>query len=150
MPDVWTPIGDAMKPKYEPGEYLDLRWDYGDPEEVYVYGHVDTPSFLRSVASYHSGSIESLDFGTFPVLSGEIRHRWARFVFAGSSLEGTCRELREYREAGPGRFRITAMTPDKWIRFPQCARTVAGKDGESSCWIREGHSGPCVPWSPRG
>ena len=94
-------------------------------------------------------SVESLDFGHFPVLTGEVRHRWARFLRAGSDYDGKpTNTLREYPEAGPGRFKITAMTPDKWIRFNRCARTVMGEDGEASCWIREGHSGPCQPWTP--
>ena len=133
------------KPRNRTGDYLHLRWDYGDPEEVYVYGHVDLPSFLGAVAGYLGGSVESPDFGTFPVLGNEVRHRWARFVFAGSDDDGNpTRTLREYTDAGPGRFKITAMTPERWIRFERCARylTDAPEDG-TSCWLRERHQGPC-------
>ena len=138
-----------MKPN-RTGDYLSLRWDYGDPEELYVYGHVDLPSFLGAVAGYLGGSVESLDFGTFPVLGDTVRHRWARFVFNGSDYDGNpTRCLREYKEAGRGRFKVTAMTPARWVRFERCARTIAGEDGEASCWLRDGHTGPCAPhrWS---
>jgi hypothetical protein len=138
-----------MKPKHQPGEYLSLRWEYGDPDEVYVYGHVDLPTFLGEVAAYLDGSVESLDFGHFPVLGDVVRHRWARFLRSGSDSDGKpTTTLHEFREPGPGRFKITAMTPEKWIRFDRCARTVMGEDGEASCWIREGHTGPCQPWTP--
>ena len=132
------------KPLNRTGDYLSLRWDYGDPEELYVYGHVDLPSFLGSVAGYLGGSVESLDFGSFPVLGDTVRHRWARFVFNGSDEYGNpTRSLREYREYGAGRFRVTAMTPEKWVRFERCK----GYAGDALCWLRAGHTGPCSPHS---
>lgn len=134
------------KPLNRTGDYLSLRWDYSDPEELYVYGHVDLPSFLGAVASYLGGSVESLDFGTFPVLGEQVRRRWARFVFNGSDEYGNpTRCLREYNEAGAGRFRVTAMTPAKWLRFERCK----GYAGDSCCWLRDGHTGPCAAhrWS---
>lgn len=139
-----------MKPNHQSGEYLSLRWD-GDPDEVYLYGHVDLPTFLGEVEAYHGGSVDSQDFGTFPVFDGQIRHRWARFLRAGQDDDGNpTTTLHEYPEAGRGRFKVTAMTPTRWVRFERCARTIAGEDGEASCWIRDGHTGPCRPWTDRG
>lgn len=135
-----TPIEDPM-PTHPLGEYLPLTWEYADPEEIYVYGHVSAEDFAVSVAAYEGGTVDTLDFGFFPVLTGTVRHRWARFVFAGSDEYGNpTRTLREYPEAGRGRFAITASTPERWIRFERCG----GLDGDDVCWIRSGHAGPCM------
>lgn len=127
------------KPANAPGTYLDLRWDYGDPEEVYVYGHVDPAAFFASVEAYLGGTVDSADFGTFPVFAGPTRQRWARFLYAGSDYDGNpTRIIHEYREAGRGRFKVTACDPDRWVRHKRCPDEAA--DGDP-CWLREGHGG---------
>lgn len=126
------------RPTNASGEYLSLHWE-NDADTEYVHGHVGARAFFHAVDGHHGGSVDTLDFGTFPAYSTEPRHAWARFVFNGCDEYGNpSRVLREYPEAGRGRFKVTACDPDRWVRHKRCPDEAA--DGDP-CWLREGHGG---------
>jgi hypothetical protein len=136
----------SRAPAHTPGEYLPLHWEE-DAEDLYVYGHVTGDVLASAVEAERGGTVDTNDFGSFPVLTGETRQRWARFVFNGCDEYGNpCRTLREYEEPGRGRFKVTATSPTRWEHHRRCD----GYAGDDPCWMRQGHTGNHAPFAARG
>ena len=83
--------------RFEDGEYMPLLWD-GQPDAFYIKGHFDTETGLAILADYEV--IGNREVGQ----ANQIYGRW--------STEGDTEwihTLREYKNPGRGRFKITAF-----------------------------------------
>ncbi len=89
-----------MAKKNRNGEYIALVWD-GFPDAYYVRGHIALPEALAKVIGENC-----LDDA---VGIGEGKHVYARWSMQGDAPEGCTCVLREYKESGRGRFKVTAF-----------------------------------------
>lgn len=84
--------------KHKDGDYIELHWEYSDPDAYYVRGHVDEPTFRAAIESHEGRDI------FYGVDTLTLRH-----AFAFWSMEGgpdVDRVLRECpRRAGA--FKVT-------------------------------------------
>lgn len=122
------------KPRNQPGAVVPLAWD-GDPDFIYVYGHVTEDEFVAEMNAYYD--VDDVTYGPMPSLSEKPLHMWARYVLDGSSLDGARRVLKSYRSQGRGTFAVTGASVS-WVHHPRCKEWA----GDRPCWIRTGHQGP--------
>lgn len=117
------------------GSLISLHWD-GDPEALYVRGHVPPETFREAVAGYYG--VDDISFGDTPILTSEPVHRWGRYCFDGQDSYGNARRaLRTFNTPSRGAFKVTAADVT-WERRPRCR----GEAGTRPCWIRADHKGP--------
>lgn len=83
----------------QPGEVIDLSWEYGPAEHYVVRGHVTPEEFRSAWDDYHQ------EVGWTALHAEAPRQVFARWLFDGSEDGG--RTLTTYAEGGPGRFRVT-------------------------------------------
>jgi len=127
----------VKKPKNPPGELIPLIWE-GDPDALYVYGHVDAATFKAAVSDYYDCD-DAIGFGRFPVLDEEPVHLWGRYCFGGSCDGETIRAMHTGKEKTRGAVPLTGASVS-WDIRPRCD----GYAGDRPCWIRKGHDGLCV------
>lgn len=82
--------------RYEDGEYMDLVWD-GTPDAYYIKGHVTNKDGIAILG----------DWGIVEPSIGQSRQIYGRWSIEGD-YEGI-QELREYKNPGRGRFKITVF-----------------------------------------
>ena len=86
--------------RYEDGEYMILIWD-GSPDAYYIKGHVS-----------HEDGIDILIGEGVIVDAAEVGHavhKYGRWSLQGDAPEGCSSVLREYKNPGRGRFKITVF-----------------------------------------
>ncbi len=86
--------------KYKDGDYIPLFWDC-DRDCYYVRGHINLLEALETVIGEEC--LDSEDG------IGQGRHVYARWSMQGDAPEGCTCILREYKESGRGRFKVTAF-----------------------------------------
>ncbi len=87
--------------RYVDGEYMPLVWD-GTPDAFYIKGHVSTEVGLATLRDNEVLEDAELD------RLGEGIQKYGRWSMDGSREENG-QILREYKEPGRGRFKITAF-----------------------------------------
>lgn len=95
-----------MAKKNRDCEYMNLIWEYGNPDAYYIRGHIDEAKavgVLEEQGIMLDGKLENGD------AVGKSRHAYARWSVQGDAPEGCTRVLREYKEPGRGRFKVTVF-----------------------------------------
>ena len=87
--------------RYENGEYMSLIWEGGRPDAYYVRGHVSRSEGIDTLIN--EGAIDEESE------VGEAVRKYGRWSMEGDMPEGCNCVLREYKESGRGRFKITAF-----------------------------------------
>ena len=84
--------------RFEDGEYMNLIWD-GSPDAHYIKGHV----------SHKDGIYTLIDYGVIDDSTevGQAVQKYGRWSMQGDAPEGCSSVLREYKDPGRGRFKIT-------------------------------------------
>ena len=105
------------KAKSREGEFVELYWEYGEPEAYYVYGHVDEATFRQALTVYYGDGffhdVEPDD------LELKLRHVYAFHSREGEKMSGVDSVLREC----PRRRGAMAMTV--WEPPPPAERAKA-------------------------
>jgi len=86
--------------KYKDGEYISLIWDGCMPDAYYVKGWISFDEARNVII----GEECLEDYG----LEGKpFRHAYARWSTQGDAPDGCSVVLKEYKESGRGRFKVT-------------------------------------------
>ena len=91
--------------RYENGEYINLVWD-GSPDAYYIRGHISEEAalgVLEEQGEMVDGKLENGD------AIGKSRHVYARWSMQGDAPDGCTSVLRDYKEPGRGRFKVTVL-----------------------------------------
>ena len=86
--------------KYKDGDYIRMIWD-GTPEAYYIKGHVSHVDGIDNLINEDAIDDESE--------VGLAEHKYGRWSTQGDCPDGCTQTLREYKEAGRGRFKITVF-----------------------------------------
>ena len=86
--------------KYKDGELISLVWDSCTLDAYYVKGHFDFDDAKETILSEECFEDNQLDGKPF-------RHAYARWSTQGDAPEGCTVVLRDYKEPGRGRFKVT-------------------------------------------
>lgn len=89
-----------MAKRYEDGEYMNLIWD-GSPDAYYIRGHVSHDVGIGILIE--CGAIDD------EAEVGKAEQVYGRWSMQGDAPEGCSCILREYKEPGRGRFKITSF-----------------------------------------
>ncbi len=86
--------------RYNDGEIIDLSWD-GRPDAYYIKGHV----------SHEDGIYTLIDFGKIDNAAdvGQAVHKYGRWSMQGDAPDGCNCVLRDYKNPGRGRFKVTVF-----------------------------------------
>ena len=89
------------------GEYIDLAWEFGSPcRAYYVRGHIDEATALKVIEDQDEMCDGKLKNGAD---IGKARHLYAKWSLNGDSPPPFQIVLKEYKEPGKGRFKVTAF-----------------------------------------
>lgn len=136
----------SKKSKSRDGEWIEISWEYGDPEFIAVRGHVDLATFV-SVAEKHD------DDGN-PDVYQQPRHAYARWSMHGSESAEEGMRFIELRDGpGRGRFKVTVadrrLSPELPLPTPEIGERarIAGEKEWGTIKRITGGSGH-MKWSP--
>ena len=88
------------------GEYILLCWESNTPDAYYIRGHVAENvalCVLEEQGEMVDGKLES------GAAIGKAMHKYARWSMQGDAPDGCCCVLRDYKEPGRGRFKVTVL-----------------------------------------
>lgn len=95
--------------RYEDGQYMNLVWD-GTPDAYHIKGHVNHADGIKTLIG--EGVIED------DSKIGQAVHKYGRWSTEGDT-EWT-HTLREYKNPGRGRFKITVFGVGIFAELKQC------------------------------
>ena len=88
------------------GEYIPLYWESSTPDAYYIRGHVAESVALGVLEEQGEMVDGKLENGA---AIGKAIHKYARWSTEGDAPDGCSRVLRDYKEPGRGRFKVTVL-----------------------------------------
>lgn len=97
----------AKKPTHEPGEYMRITWEGGQPDSEAVWGHVTPDEFWYAVADW-TGDVSPEAFAALKAQFEDPTHDYMRQVRPeNAAMRDYEMEYRFGYSAGPGASKVT-------------------------------------------